>query len=77
MNNLPVVYEAAHSNGGTLSDVVITPKVVEEILRMLICNKSQGPDGIHARVLMKLSRELALPLSVQFNKSIESGVLSL
>ena len=33
MINLPVAYEAAHSNGSTLSDVVIT-------LRMFICDKS-------------------------------------
>ena len=26
MNNLPVAYEAACSNGSTLSDVVITPR---------------------------------------------------
>ena len=44
---------------------------------MLNCNKSQGPDGIPARVLKELSKELALPISIIFNKSIESGVLPL
>ena len=39
MSNLPVAYEVARSNGSTLSDVAITPKVVEEKLKMLYCNK--------------------------------------
>ena len=50
MNNLPVAYKATCSNGSTLSDVVITPKAVEEKLTMLNY-KSQGPEGIPARVL--------------------------
>ena len=62
MNNFPVAYEAAQSNGSTLSDVVITPKAVEKKLRMLNCNRSHEPDGIPARVLTELSMELALPL---------------
>ena len=41
MDNLPAAYEAAFSNGSTLSDVVITPKAVNEKQRMLNCNKSQ------------------------------------
>ena len=32
MNNLPVAYEAARSNGSTLFDVVIRPNEVEEKL---------------------------------------------
>ena len=48
MNNLPFAYEATCFNGSTLSDVVITPKVIEEKLGMSNCNKSQGPDGISA-----------------------------
>ena len=75
MNNLPVANEATCSNGSTLSDVVITPKTVEEKLRMLYCRKTQAPDGIPAMVLKELSKELALPLSILSKKSIESGVL--
>ena len=44
---------------------------------MLNCNRSQGPDGIPARVLEELSKELAPPLSILFSISIESGVLPL
>ena len=74
MNNHPDVYEAAaRSNGSSLSDVVITPKAVEEKPRMLNYNRPLGPDGIPARVL----KELAPPLSILFSKSIVSGVLPL
>ena len=64
MSNVPVAYEAACSNGSTLSDVVITPKAVEEKLRMLYCNKSDGPNAIPARVLKELTEEPALCLSI-------------
>ena len=77
MNNLPAAYQTACSNWSTLFDMVITPKAVEEKLRILNCNKSQGADGILARVLNELSRELALPISILCNKLIESGVLPL
>ena len=72
-NNLLASNEVAHFNMSTLPNMVITPKVVEEKHRMLNCNKSQGPGGIPARVL----KELALLLSILFNKSIESRVLPL
>ena len=49
MSSLPVAYEGAHSYASTLSDVVITPKALEEKLRMLNCIKPQGPDGITAK----------------------------
>ena len=77
MNNLPVAYDAACSNMSTLSDMVITPKAVEEKLRMLNCNKFQGPYGISANILKELSKELAPPLSILLIKSNESGVLPL
>ena len=77
MNNLPVAYETVRSNRSTLSDVVNTPKAVDIRLAMLNCNKTLGPDGIPARVLMELRGELALPISILFNKSIESEVLPL
>ena len=48
MNNRSIGHEAAHSNGSTLSNVVITPKAVQEKLGIINCIKSQAPDGIHA-----------------------------
>ena len=36
-------------------------------------NKAFGSDGIPARVLKELHRELAVPLCIPFNKSIEQA----
>ena len=44
---------------------------------MLNCNKSHGPDEVPARVLKELSKELALPFRISFNKSIDTEVLPL
>ena len=77
INYLSVAYEAVPFNGSTLSDGVVTPKVIEGNLRTLNCIKSQGLDGIPARFLKELSKELALSLSTLFRNSIESGVLPL
>ena len=42
LDNFHVAYEAAHSNGSTLSDVVITLMAVEERHGMLSCHRSHG-----------------------------------
>jgi hypothetical protein len=39
--------------------------------------KAQGPDNILPKVLKELSKELALPLSILFNKSLETGTIPL
>ena len=38
-------------------------------------NKAQGPDQVPPRVLTELSEQLAGPLCILFNKSIESGLI--
>ncbi|XP_040286085.1 uncharacterized protein LOC120999281, partial [Bufo bufo] len=38
-------------------------------------NKSQGPDGIHPKLLKELSGELAKPLTDLFNQSLATGVV--
>ena len=45
------------------------------MLRKLNPNKAQGPDQILPRVSKEISKEIAKPLSMLFNKSLESGVL--
>ncbi len=56
-------------------DLYITPDKVKKKLRKLKPNKSPGPDGIHPRVLVELVDELAEPLAIIMNKSLEEGVL--
>ena len=72
-HNLPDREEASRSSGTTIIDICITPQAVENKLKDLNVCKAQGPDGIPARVLKELSHELAIPLSIVFNKSIEEG----
>ena len=61
------------SNNITLADVRVTPKAIQDMLSKLNPNKAQGPDQVPPRVLKELSKQLATPLSILFNKSLESG----
>lgn len=74
-NNVPHVSDAEYSEGITLSEVVVTPAAVKEKLLKLNVNKAHGPDGIPPRVLKELATELAEPLSLLFNKSIQNGII--
>lgn len=53
-----------------LDKIVITENQVLRRLKLLNPNKSQGPDGIHPRLLKEASSELASPLTILFNRSI-------
>ena len=72
-DDMPSTIEASRSQGITLSDICITPEAVKDKLKKLNPNKAQGPDGIPSRVLKELNEQLALPLSILFNKSIQEG----
>ena len=56
-----------------LENLKTTQEMVLKKLKALKTNKSQGPDGIHPRVLQELSEELASPLSMIYNSSLETG----
>ena len=70
---MPYTTEASRSQGITLTDIFITPEAVKEKLKKLNPNKAYGPDGIPSRVLKELNEQLALPLSILFNKSLHEG----
>ena len=72
-NNLPKIEENSLSNGRTIIYPIITPIEVEKKLKALNQNKTQGPDKIPPKVLKELSKQLAYPLSVLFNNSLNSG----
>jgi hypothetical protein len=59
----------------SVSDILVTPEAVEVRLRSLDASKAQGPDNIPPKVLKVLAKELSAPLSVLFNKSLETGVV--
>ena len=56
-----------------LENITITEDQMYHALNSLNISKSPGPDEIHPRILKELSKELAKPLSMLFNKSIKEG----
>jgi hypothetical protein len=71
--NVPVLEAGCRSEGIMLTDVQVTPSAVKEKLSKLNPSKAQGPDKIPPKVLKELSEQLALPLTILFNKSIDAG----
>jgi hypothetical protein len=75
LDNLPKLDPRSRSNGITLTDIRVSPVAVEQKLKNLNKRKAQWPDSIPSKVLKELSKELALPLTILFNKSLEDGKL--
>ena len=75
LTNLPQIEESSRSGNINICDLRVTPLSVENKLKTLDPYKAQGPDQIPSRVLKELSRELSTPLSIIFNKSMESACI--
>ena len=60
---------------GSLTEIVITPDLVEKKLSKLKVCKSAGPDGFHPRILNELSSSIKEPLWMIFQKSLLEGRL--
>ena len=75
LSNIPRVNEGEYSNGKNISSIRITAEEVEKKLKKLNTQKAQGPDQIPPKVLKEISKEIAKPLSILFNKSIEKGIV--
>ena len=58
-----------------LLDIVIKKDMVQHKLEELNCNKSQGPDEIHPRLLKELNSVIAEPLAKLFQNSLVQGVV--
>ena len=58
-----------------MGDIRTTEDEVRKILSKLIEDKSPGPDNIHPYFLKETANELASPLNIIFNKSLESSEL--
>ena len=56
-----------------LSTIFITENMVEDEIKILKITKSPGPDGIHPMMLIKLASYLKKPLTLLFNKTLETG----
>ena len=72
ITNTPDFYEGSKSNGISVTDIIITPAAVEKKLHESNQFKAQGPDLIPPKELKELSKEIAVPLSKIFNKSLET-----
>ena len=57
----------------TLNSIILTPLEVESVLKSLPIGKASGPNGLSNRILKELSKELAFPLCVLFNRSLSQG----
>ena len=67
---LPIVPQASN----LISDLVVTEKVVEELLSKINPNKSVGPDDLHPKLLKELSKCLISPITVLFNFTLKYGI---
>ena len=56
-----------------LCNITITPQLVNQKLAALKPSSSSGPDGIHPKLLISCKDTLSVPLSILFNKSMDSG----
>jgi len=53
--------------------IIITEDDVLKRLNKLNLNKSEGPDLIHPRVIYEIRHEIAQPLAMLYNRSLESN----
>jgi hypothetical protein len=60
---------------GEMEDFVITADEVYSVLSNLDANSAMGPDDVHPRLLKSCAEQLAMPLAVVFNLSLEAGSL--
>ena len=59
-----------------LEDIIITASIVFDELYKLKIDKSPGPEGWPPCIFKEYSEQLSTPLSILFNKSFQSGVLT-
>ena len=56
-----------------IKEIKVTQDDVQKILQELKTDKVQGPDWMHPYFLKETSKEVALPLSIIFTKTLESA----
>ena len=61
--------------GSPLENLVFTEDKVKALLDGLNTSSSPGPDGIHPRILKEASSQVAQPLTMLFQKSLNTGIL--
>lgn len=61
------------SGGNTIEDLYFNSETVYKKIRSLKISSSSGPDGLSSKFLSDYADVLAAPLTIIFNKSMESG----
>ena len=64
-----------HTDSEPLCAIQITEREVMKILEHLKPNKSAGPDNLHPKILKECAKEIAVPLTVIYLRSLETGIL--
>ena len=72
LNNVP---QLRQYEGNILDTFNFSTEEVLEKLQHLNIYKSTGPDMIHPRILRALEENLARPLTLIFNNSVETGII--
>ena len=58
-----------------LSDEYFSVETVRKLLIGINTSKSQGPDGLHPKLIYELADVICEPLTMIFNKSFETGIV--
>lgn len=56
-----------------LLTIECTPDEIKSLIETLNPNKASGPDGINNKMLKPVAKEVAVPLSILFNRSFREG----
>lgn len=56
------------------NSIKFSPDVIMKSLKKLDITKSAGPDNIHPILLVNCANALSLPLSILYNRSLETGI---
>ena len=59
----------------SISDIIVTEKMILDKLKKLDSSKSMGPDKLHPHLLKLTSKEICLPIKIIFAKSLSCGTI--
>ena len=71
--DIPALPKKRHET--PMQKLEITRLDVYKMLKSLNINKSPGPDGIHPRILVELSDQIAIPLTIIFKNSLRTHTI--
>ena len=69
----PVSFFNPDPQTNCLSSISVNDELIVDVIKELSCNSAAGPDGVPVALLKNASVELAKPLNILFNHSINMG----